>query len=171
MFKLSRLLPFLAVSCLDYQDINTAGINSPPLIDKAHVTPSPTDLLQHINIGRYCHAKEFMIPPIYDSNLNDDLYFLWFIKDPSNNREYALQPIDSIKSESRNKTITTLLIERRMLENAFGGTLPSNFFNNTYFIGFFVSDRPYLIPENRYLGLQAFEDSFYWVTTFVDNKC
>ena len=170
MTHLELLLLLLLSSCLDFT--NPDDVNSPPLIDKTHVTPLGNAMLQPINIGLYCQAREFMIPPIHDINLSDDLYYLWFIKRPSDVYGVLLQPKPGlIASNIREKSVTSILLERHMIETAFGGKLPDDFFSGTYIVQFFVADRPYLIPQSRYLEAGGFEDSFYWLATFINQKC
>jgi hypothetical protein len=174
--QLALFLHLISVmSCLEYQEArvtDSAGANLPPYIDKVHVSPSPSELLKPLNIGLNCRAKDFIIPPIKDPNRGDQLYYLWFFKRQNDLYGKLLQPGPGIiRSEDRDAALVSLQLDRQTIERALGEKLGDAFFDSTYIIEFYVADRKYLIPENRFNDADAREDYMHWTIKFVDNKC
>ncbi|MDA0713127.1 MAG: hypothetical protein O2897_03965 [bacterium] len=158
-------------SCLEYHTL-TKSANSPPFIDKTHVKPAPAEMLnQKIKLGKNC-KKEFSIPPIKDPNTQDTLYYLWFIKRPGELYGKLLQPrAGIIPLENRDTGVISLSIDLQTIETALGYVLDDSFYSQSYLIEFYVSDRQYLIPDNRYTDSNANEDYLYWTVTFANEDC
>ena len=173
-FVLALFLLISCVSCLEYQEANVtdfAGANLPPFIDKTHVRPAPSEVLKAIKIGVNCKT-EFTIPPIKDPNRNDILYYIWFFKKPNDLYGKPLQPGAGIlRAESRDNAVISLTIDKQTIETALGEKLNASFFEGTYLIEFYVADRKYIIPDNRYLESGAYEDYMHWTISFSNLDC
>ena len=159
------------VSCLEYHP-GIEGFNLPPFIDKTHVKPAPAELLiRPIRIGNNCR-KEFSVPPIKDPNKHDQLYYLWFIKKPGELYGKLLQPRTGvIQTENRDNAVISLSLDKQTIETALKHNIDENFYSHAYLIEFYIADRQYLIPDNRYTGSHANEDFVYWMVSFSSQDC
>ncbi len=173
-FILALFLLISCVSCLEYQEARVTdfeGANLPPFIDKTHVQPAPSEVLKAIKLGNNC-KKDFTIPPIKDPNQNDILYYLWSIKKPNDLYGKLLQPgAGTIRVENRENAVISLSVDRQTIENALGEKLNDTFFEGTYLIEFYIADRKYIIPENRYTDSNAYEDYMHWTISFSNLDC
>lgn len=165
------LLPIICEGCFDFQEarmVGDRGVNIAPVIDKKYVSPSPSAFLKQIPIAANCKAIEFKIPPLRDFNKDDKLYYLWFFDG------ILLPPFQSlIEPENRDGAIITIKLDRQKVEDAVGRTpLELSFFETSHLVEFVVSDRKYVIPENRYSDdPEAHEDSTHWAIRFSDTPC
>lgn len=162
---------FFFNACLEFDSLNKAS-NAPPFIDKTHVKPAPAEMLtQKIKLGKNC-KREFSIPPIKDPNYQDTLFYLWFIKRPGELHGKLLQPrAGIIPLENRDTGVISISIDQQTIEAALGYVLDDAFYAQPYLIEFYVSDRQYLIPDNRYTESNANEDYLYWTVTFANEDC
>ncbi len=153
------------VSCLDYHEgFVDSSVNYPPLIDKRYVNPQPIDTLRPINIGSNCAGPTYQVPPISDANASDNLYYLWFF-------DSKLVTSGIIMPQARSSAVVSITLDRATLENLIGAKLSTNFFGQAHLVEFFVANRQYLIPANKYLDRDALEDYVHWAASFTDNPC
>lgn len=158
--------------CMDYikigdESVINASFNFPPMIDKRGLSPPPQRLTETISVGKNCKGQVFKVPPIADRNSNDRLYYLWFIDD-------KLGPVNWIEPENRESAIITLNVDEQFLISLFENKFPNNFFSSTHTIEFFVSDKPYDIPERQYqkkADEKNHGDYAYWIITFSNGAC
>lgn len=167
-FKFWLFLSIISSSCLDYININEFNKkNYKPIIDKRHLSPSLTRPLDSISIGTNCKGQAFKIPPPTDDDPHDKLYCLWFL-----DNKLISQP-QVIESSS---TPIVINIDKNFLENLFENKIPNDFFDNTHFLEFLVSDKPFTLPESRYIDEKPDNeknhiDQVYWNFRFNDNNC
>lgn len=169
----SSLVLFL-FSCIDYIRLEDEGLSykedlSPPIIDMSHISPHPLRLIYDISVGKNCKGQTFKVPPIDDSNLNDRLYYIWFL-------DNRLLSSGVIESENRASAILTLTIDEQFLLSHFENKVPPGYFKRTHAIEFLVSDLPYTIPESRFIdnkngNEKKHGDYAYWIVTFSDEDC
>jgi len=173
-FALALFLLLIPISCLDYKEVRISdfeNVNMPPFIDKTHVRPAPAELLRPVKLGLNC-KKEFTIPPIKDPNRKDSLYYLWFFKKIGDLHGKLLQPRTGIiHAENRDNAVISLTLDRQAIENTAGEILDEDFFKHSYLIEFYIADRPYLIPDNRYTETNTLEDYMHWSITFTNENC
>lgn len=174
IFILAQFLLISCMSCLEYQEARVTdfeGANIPPFIDKTHVRPAPSEVLKAIKLGANC-KMEFTIPPIKDPNRNDILYYIWSFKKQNDLHGKLLQPgAGIIRAENRDNAVISLSVDKQAIETALGEKLNSTFFEGNYLIEFYVADRKYIIPDNRYLESGAYEDYMHWNISFSNLDC
>jgi len=164
--RLAHFLLLIPLGCFDYQEAyvaQTSTANYYPYIDKDFVLPQPSTT-DAIFFGQDC-KKQFTVPPIKDFNHDDKLHFLWFFDGDLLSGPRVIEP------ENRSDALIVLSLDRALLESHLGRSLDDAFFSKRHILQFFVADRPYKIPESRYLVDGALQDSVYWSLSFSNVKC
>jgi hypothetical protein len=171
MRSLALILLLVVVSCLEYgeakvvsESTEAANVNYPPIIDLKYVTPSPGVIHKALRLGADCPPQEFKIPPVNDRNLQDRLYYLWFL-----DKQLMRQGV--IESEARGQAVISYSFDRQTLTGMNKGLNPQETFSQIHLVEFYLSDRPFLIPENAYIDASAFKDWTFWVMQFSDTPC
>jgi hypothetical protein len=173
MPKIFIFIIFSFFSCLDYIDIKEGSSNKKynlrPVINNQHLSPHPLNLIQSISVGGNCKGQTFKIPPIIDDDEQDNLYYLWFLD------KKLASPMHEINPKARNEPIS-FTINKNFLENHFEGKIPNDFFLRSHFVEFIISDRPYIIPESRYIDETTdnetnHSDQIYWIFNLNNDPC
>ncbi len=161
--------------CIDYIKLDVDQTqdflaNSPPVINLEHISPQPARLIESIRVGPDCKGQDFKIPPIEDNNINDVLYYYWYL----DNR--LVGPQLSIEASNRDKAIITLSIDQQFLLSHLNGKFPPDFFNHPHILEFYVLNLPYTIPESRYIentltNNKRNYDRAYWIIMFNNDTC
>ena len=162
------------ISCVDYVNLSKKkSIDEPnfaPKIETKYLSPHPSNMMPEVFIGHNCPGQTFKIPPISDKDLLDDLHYLWFF----DNR--LAMPEASIKAEAKDKSIIIFNIDKQFILSHFGSKVPNDFFLKPHLLEFFVSDRPYKIPESKMMEDYAnnetqHQDYTYWIINFNSDPC
>lgn len=169
--KFWLFLSIISSSCLDY--VNTDKLNKKnykPIIDKRHLSPSLTRPLDLISLGNNCKGQAFKIPPLTDDDPHDKLYYLWFLDNRLISKPEVIEP------SQKDSTIIAINLNRNFLENLFENKIPNDFFDNAHFLEFLVSDKPFTLPESRYIDEKPDNeknhiDQVIWNFRFNNNNC
>lgn len=162
------------ICCVDYVSLAKKNpineFNFVPKIEAKYLSPHPSNMVSEVFIGNNCPGQTFKIPPIIDKDEFDDLYYLWFF-----DNRLAI-PQTHIKAEAKNKSVIVFTIDKQFILSHFGSKIPNNFFLKPHLLEFFVSDRPYKIPESKMMEDYAnkenqHQDYTYWVVNFNNDPC
>lgn len=158
-------LLILLTSCIDYIDISSPKDrrNFRPIIERKHLVPSQEKLFEPMNIGGNCKELSFKLLPIIDYNKEDKLYCLWFFD------KALVKQSEVIEPKGRQDFLPEFILDNTFLDEHFQGKLPKEFFDRYHMVEFFVSDRPYSIPESRYIDENT--DYHYWTFRLSDDPC
>mgnify|MGYP003336598005 CR=1 FL=1 len=111
MFVIILLISLLS-SCIDYIHLSRQpheNFNFSPKIDNQYISPHPSNKIIDINIGNNCPGQIFKIPPIKDYDLEDNLYYLWFL----DNKLAIPQAI--ISAENKNTSVITFTVDKQFI--------------------------------------------------------
>tara|TARA_B100000683_G_scaffold272415_1_gene315556 strand:- start:32 stop:703 length:672 start_codon:yes stop_codon:yes gene_type:complete len=171
----------LEMACLDTQSVSIyePGENSPPTIQVRSVSPQPGQNLVQVLLGSSedaCPPTEFSIPEVSDLDLDDTLYYQWFldyeVTDALRKNPLKSGTIPPSTPLQRMRTIPTFSLDRDVLISNLG---PLNAFtDDTHILELYVADRPYSDPrfteDNDPLVLpeDGNEDHMYWLIEMLE---
>jgi hypothetical protein len=173
------------MACLDTQTVSIQELqtNAPPSIQTRSVIPQPGQNLVQVLIGTedaLCPSTDFSVPEISDLDLEDTLYYQWFLDfdatEPLRRNPLKSGTLPATTPGQLIRTLPTFQIDQEILQSNLG---PINtFLGGTHILELYVSDRPYADPrfteQNDPLVLPegGNEDHMYWLLEMVEvNDC
>lgn len=172
LYKLLCILHLCLSGCLDYIKMDSKSainesFNFPPTIDFNKLAPNPrVAASETISVGKNCKGQVFYVPPIKDSNPEDKLHYVWLF-------DSKLVPIPGvIEPEFRQASIPLRLeVNKQFLISLYETKIPKNFFDKSHVIEFYVSDGPFLIPDNATYNEKHHGAYVYWIINFSNDPC
>ena len=173
------------MACLDTQDVTIQELetNAPPSIQTRTVIPQPGQNLVQVLLGTedaLCPATDFSVPEIMDLDLDDTLYYQWFLDfdatDPLRRNPLKSGTLPATTPGQLVRSLPTFQLDQELLVSNLGAI--NTFVDGTHILELYIADRPYSDPrfteQNDPLVLpeDGNEDHMYWLLEMVEvNDC
>lgn len=169
------------MACLDTQTVSVRELasNSPPSVQVRSVSPQPGQKLVQVLLASGqgdCPATEFSVPEVADLDLDDTLYYQWFL-DYDASIALRKNPLKSgtippSTPPETARSVPTFSVDQDVLISNLGAV--NTFVDETHILELYVADRPYFDPrfteDNDPLVLPegGNEDHMYWILEMIE---